>query len=145
MTVVLGNTTCVVCGEKSGGEPINFISNSQPEIGWAHYRCADAWNAMKGWGGRMCCYRCRKDRGIKRKATIRVFSHSTKGGWGGDGFPACAEHESWAITEAMQPLATEPDWQVTAYYIDENEHGGPKMERRMFEAKSKKRGAICPR
>jgi len=91
---------------------------------------------IKYWGSRMCCYVCRRQ-GRRVRAVIRIFSGIT---YHGDGWPACAEHAKDAETAALEPLddpRAGPEWQVKAYEVVADDHGFPKLGRKLWLAKKR--------
>lgn len=87
---------------------------------------------------RNCCAKCWRDRREHRRATVRAFS----GQYAGDGWPGCAEHATWAITEAMRPLVEfskmidYSKWRVSCHRI-EDDNGWPVVRGVLFIARRK--------
>ena len=85
-----------------------------------------------GWNERWCCYVCKRAGASDVHATVRIFS-----GIGASGFPACAEHVNHADTAALTPLndpCIAPGYKVSAYVVEADEYGFPKLGRKMWEA-----------
>lgn len=92
-------------------------------------------DTIKNWGSRMCCFVCRQKHGLRVRAVVRIFSGW--GGWAGEGWPACEEHRSIAENEALAPLnepKTPIQWKVTAYEVTADDHGCPKLGRKLWSA-----------
>lgn len=83
-------------------------------------------------------YRCHFCKPVIVPALIRVLSGIYGGGW-----PACARHENLAIDAAFAPLrdtkiGVVENYEVTAYRVDIDDQGHPKMGRKLWSARVRK-------
>jgi hypothetical protein len=93
----------------------------------------------RSWPRYYRCYQCAKQGFGRVGATIRLFVGTDVGAMMAGGYPACDIHARSEIEIALTTLLRNRDqtWKVTAYAIEPDEQGWPRLGRVIFTARPK--------